>query len=287
MELLIHNQTKARIEQILLHPPHAIVLIAASGMGKATIAKYVAAGVLNTDYAKLDVHPYFRHIQPEKSGSISIEDIRKLRQFLNLKTHGRSSIRRVVVIEGAGKMTTEAQNALLKVLEEPPEDTMIVMTATSSRQLLPTILSRATQLGITQPLSSQTLEHFSHSYDKAMTTQAFHVSDGRPGLMQSVLDSKENELTQYVTLAKELIKSTRYERLVRINELTKPDIDLSELLEALYITLHAVMLQSIEQNNRAATARLQSMCKKVSTAQESLRLKPSAKMLLTDLFLEL
>ena len=57
-----------------------------------------------------------------EKGSIAIEQIRALISFFQLKVPGKTKIKRVAIIQDADRMGLEAQNALLKALEEPPED---------------------------------------------------------------------------------------------------------------------------------------------------------------------
>jgi len=75
-----------------------------------------------------------------KNDILSVEDIRSLRRDASVKPYeGR---KKVAVIVAADRMNTAAANALLKTLEEPPGSLMLILTATRSRRLLPTILSR-------------------------------------------------------------------------------------------------------------------------------------------------
>lgn len=72
--------------------------------------------------------------------SIGIDEVRQIRAFLKLKPYQYES--RVVYIETAHLLTIPAQNALLKMLEEPTENTLFILVAPSKNLLLPTILSR-------------------------------------------------------------------------------------------------------------------------------------------------
>lgn len=74
------------------------------------------------------------------SKSIGIEDIRKFQEKLFLTP--LKSETKAMIIKNSELLTTEAQNALLKVLEEPPQHTIIILATNNYRQLLPTILSR-------------------------------------------------------------------------------------------------------------------------------------------------
>lgn len=87
----------------------------------------------------LSVLPYNLHeLVPEKP--IGIDQVRKLKKILTQKPYGGGD--RLVIIKSMEKATTEAANALLKLLEEPPKKTYITLTTGNAHALLPTIISR-------------------------------------------------------------------------------------------------------------------------------------------------
>ncbi|MBU1088172.1 MAG: hypothetical protein KKD05_11740 [Candidatus Omnitrophica bacterium] len=86
-------------------------------------------------------HPDVHWIAPKgTSGSIKIEDIRLLNEQINLKPF--QAERKTFIIQDAQRMGPEAANALLKTLEEPPQNASLVLVAKSLAELLPTIVSR-------------------------------------------------------------------------------------------------------------------------------------------------
>ena len=94
--------------------------------------------------------------------TIGIEQIRNLQKTLFLKPI-RSKIK-ACIIKHAHNLTIEAQNALLKILEEPPQDTIIILTAQNHTVFLPTILSRCKLIKLDKPNSGtisqeEILEH--------------------------------------------------------------------------------------------------------------------------------
>lgn len=76
----------------------------------------------------------------EEKTSIKIDQIRELKGKISLKPFSAKTV--VVVISEADKMTLPAQNSLLKILEEPPTSSRIILTAPGTKTLLPTIVSR-------------------------------------------------------------------------------------------------------------------------------------------------
>ncbi len=99
-------------------------------------------------------HPDVIHVAP-LSSVIRIAQIRALLQTLTLKPN--EADRRVVIISDAQAMNTEAGNALLKVLEEPPDRTLLVLTAGQPADLLPTVVSRCHQIRFS-PLAEADIE---------------------------------------------------------------------------------------------------------------------------------
>lgn len=94
-------------------------------------------------------HPYVvvvdfewqKRFLEKELAEISIDTIREIQRLLSLRpTFGK---KRVVVIDSAEKMSKEAANSFLKTLEQPPDDTIIILISNSRKQLLPTIISRS------------------------------------------------------------------------------------------------------------------------------------------------
>jgi len=100
-----------------------------------------------------ELHPDIIFIQPQK-GTIKISQIRDLCHILSMKPY--EAKQRVVIISDAQTMNPEAGNALLKLLEEPPDGTLLILTAPHTQNLLPTIISRCQHIRF-KPISQKTL----------------------------------------------------------------------------------------------------------------------------------
>lgn len=99
-------------------------------------------------------------IVPPASGavrSMRIDTMRKIPSFIYESAAG--GVGKVVIIDGAEKMSVGAANAILKTFEEPLPATMIIMLAKSLEQLLPTILSRASKIVLKDINESEALEY--------------------------------------------------------------------------------------------------------------------------------
>lgn len=91
-------------------------------------------------------HPDFLFIEGENS--IKIEQVKELIGFLMLKPY--SAPNKIILIKEADKLTIPAQNALLKTLEEPPANSIIILTAPKTESLLATIVSRCQIIRLTK-----------------------------------------------------------------------------------------------------------------------------------------
>ncbi|MGC9081434.1 DNA polymerase III subunit delta', partial [Sulfurihydrogenibium sp.] len=108
------------------------------GCGKCQDCKLVNNIISNIyENTNLTPHPNVKFI-PYDGKEIKIDSIRDAISFLSLK----ASKGKVLIIEKAENMNTESANALLKTLEEPPLNTLIILTTSNQNKILPTILSR-------------------------------------------------------------------------------------------------------------------------------------------------
>lgn len=92
--------------------------------------------------------------------NLSIEEVRNIQKTIFLKP--LKSNYKAVVLQSAHTLSTQAQNALLKVLEEPPQDTLIILETERSELLLPTILSRCKIIVIKEPTDAPSKENLSN-----------------------------------------------------------------------------------------------------------------------------
>ena len=103
-------------------------------------------------------HPDIIRLIHEKPNTISVDDIRtQVNDDVAIKPYSGS--RKVYIINEAEKMTTQAQNALLKTLEEPPEYAVILLLTSNVDTLLPTILSRCVILNM-KPVSDTLVKQY-------------------------------------------------------------------------------------------------------------------------------
>jgi len=286
--IVLHPTTQAHIQRFVSAPGHALLLSGPAGSGKTFVAQQLAAQLLGIAPEKLDSYPYAQHVTPVKQ-TISIEAVRTLQHFLELKTIGDRPIRRIVIIEHAHTLSTEAQNALLKTLEEPPEDTVIILTAHNPRALLTTIRSRLQEIVIHPPESEQLAAHFS---PKAASPQAYvsqaMLSGGLPGLLDALLsEAKDHPLAVGIDQAKLLLKADTFERLAQIDALAKQKDSAITLCSALIRIAQAGLEQAAKKNTTPQLRNWQRILKTAYQAQTDLESNLNAKLTLTHMMLSL
>lgn len=144
--------------------PHALLLAGPPGIGRRRFAEALAAALLCLDPAAdgtacgacsacqlraAGTHPDRLHLAPEDSSVIRIDQIRELIGKLALSRHHAAW--RVVILEPAEALNIAAANALLKTLEEPPPQTLMILLATRLAHLPATIRSRCQLLRMPLP----------------------------------------------------------------------------------------------------------------------------------------
>lgn len=283
MEPVLHPETKRELSNYLSRPKHAIGLFGQPGVGKSYLAMFMAGRMLETDVSENTPGVYI--VRPEKSRSITIEQARGLINFMKLTGLKKEGISRVAIIENANLLTTEAQNALLKTLEEPPADAVLILTATHKASLLPTINSRLESIEVKNPVQSDTIAYFTNKYQGTVIESKWLIAGGRAGLLDALLANDEHELLPYIELAKKLLGMNQFERLTQVDKLTK--LDTGQLLDALNLISSTGFRKALEKGNEAHVKRWHRVQKATFAAEEDLRFSPNSKLLMTNLMLQI
>lgn len=287
-ELLLSKNALNHTRDLIKSTPHAVLVCGEQGSGKRSCAEYIVSEILKIPVANLLEYPYFYLVdKPDNKQEIPIESIREVIRNLRLKTPlGNKKITRAVLIENSDSMSHEAQNAILKMIEEPPQDTVFVLTATSETSVLPTIASRAQKLKIGPVSLKEAFDFFSNNYTEPMIESAWRLSGGHTGLLTALLnEDKEHPLKKAVEQAKELLKMSKYERILLLDKLSSNKTDLITLLEAIERVLTALNHSSITKNKMSGN--LLRARKQVNFAIQRLNSSTSTKLIAMDLAINL
>ena len=164
---------------------HAYMFEGPSGVGKNTMARELTATLLEME--NLFNSPDYIEITPD-GNSIKIAQIRKLQSDILVKPYKSYKI---YVIDEAQKMTVEAQNALLKTLEEPPKYAIIILITNNKESLLDTIKSRCEIIKFTPIPLVEVADYLTQTgVDK---NRASLLANFSRGSMQKAIELSESE----------------------------------------------------------------------------------------------
>ncbi len=205
--------------------PQALLLVGPASVGKTTLALDLAAGLLchaedpsarpcgacrSCHLIDAGGHQDLHRLAPEGAGhQVRIgnpEDpepgtVRHLlRELARLPVEGT---RRVAIVEGAHRLNEDAQNALLKTLEEPPPGATLILCAAEPERLLPTVRSRSATLRL-GPVGIRAMEGLlaEHGVEPPRSARLARLADGRPGMALALAAAPE-----MVTAREEIARS--------------------------------------------------------------------------------
>jgi DNA polymerase-3 subunit delta' len=283
--IVLHPTAQHQLDDFITNPSHAVLLGGPAGIGKSHIARGLAAALLGASEAALENHAYFRTITPEKS-SISIDEIRKLITFFRLKVPGSARVQRIAVITDAEAMGREAQNALLKLLEEPPQGSLLVLTSSFPERLLPTIRSRTQLIGIAPPDPAALREHFAQNgYDLATIQRTLLRTGTNVAEAVRILELGA-DTDDALQLVKQVLGGTPYDRMLLVDGLAKQKEQVLAFVTTLAATATA-SLQAAATKQAPTLPRWQAVLEAAHTAGDALERSGNAKIVLTELMLAL
>jgi DNA polymerase-3 subunit delta' len=167
---------------------HAFLFSGENQLGKRTLAFELAKFILKEDITKKP-HPDFIYIAPEKK-EIQILQIRTCIWRMSLKPSVASH--KIAIIDQAHCMNQEAQNCLLKTLEEPRGSALIILITESPERLLPTILSRCQTLKFYPVPRNEIEKHLkARNITNNKIEEILEISSGRPGLAIDLAESSD------------------------------------------------------------------------------------------------
>lgn len=231
-EIIGNEQIKGELRKSLKENKvsHSYMFVGIEGIGKQMTAKAFAQMILCINEEERGCqkcksciefqshnHPDFLYIEPE-GNSIKIEQIRYLQRKIQEKPI--ISDRKVYIINDADKMTKEAQNCLLKTLEEPPEYSTIILIGSNENAFLNTIKSRCMIMTF-KPISSDLIKKY------------MEETYGMQNISENMLEAFQGSIGKAINLKD---KKEQYEKIEKaIQEMdTKNIIDCLQLCEDIY-----------------------------------------------------
>jgi DNA polymerase-3 subunit delta' len=249
----------AEVDSMILgRAPHSVLLVGPGSVGKTTLALDLAAGLLcnNPDPAARPCracrgcrqvasgnHPDLHRLAPEgpggqirigKAGDPEPGTVRHIIGELSLLPVEGGA--RVVIVEGAHRLNEDAQNAFLKMLEEPPAGVTIILCADDEECLLPTVRSRCVRIRL-GAVGGREIEHWLGELgvaDAPRAARLARLAEGRPGLALAYARSVDAERLrgEMARGILDMLAAPRQKRLAVVRELMKSAAALDAALDA-------------------------------------------------------
>ncbi len=212
-DLLLHETTKKLVEAYISAPKPGLLLSGDTGVGLGTLARAIASELVqhSTDVVL---------VEPDEKGTIPIERVRRL--FVDTRDVHRS--KQVVIVDDIDKMSYDAQNAFLKLLEEPTDSVFFILTSHNAEALLPTISSRvhAIEVRLVASVDAQSLLRKLHISDATKLQQMLFLASGLPEELTRLAKNEDyfSEQSKAIRLARDFLAGSPYDRLVVANNFT-------------------------------------------------------------------
>jgi len=249
--MLISNSSKKQIDLFLKDPSNSLVIESISQKSGLEVTDDLVKKLLGLkpDY-DLDNYDYFYKVKKTKTNSVSIDDIRDLIKKLSLKSLNNKNINRVCLITDSELMSEEAQNSILKILEEPPKDTVIILLTKSITALKPTIISRSSIIKIIKPTFNEFTKYYTDSKLSEDFKNKYDLTDGNMDYFNKYLESTiDLSSDKDVALIKSFLSANKFDRLLMVNDFCSNTLIFENLIFTLRNIIKIGIDSSIQKSN--------------------------------------
>lgn len=193
--------------------PHAILIDGPQGAGKKTLARIIAAAAVCVSQDEIPcgvcrqcknalagVHPDIRLYEGTSPRSFGVDLVRQIRDDAYVAPN--DAARKVYILANAQNMTEQAQNALLKILEEPPASVLFILTCDSRSHVLETVRSRAQAISVgavPEAEAARALTQQCEGISSDDAVRAARISGGIIGRAKLMLDEGFAEISAFVS----------------------------------------------------------------------------------------
>lgn len=243
---------------------HAYIMNGEKGIGKMTLAKAFAMTLLCEEggtepclkchscvQALTNNNPDIIYVKHEKPNLISVDEIRnQLVNDVDLKPYSYKY--KVYIVEDAQLMNIQAQNSMLKTIEEPPEYAVTLLLTTNIELLLQTVLSRCVTLNM-QPLKKEVIKEYLMKKEKVVDYQAeiaVTFAGGNLGKAKSLATSAEfSEMFDEVTQLMRYIKDMQaYEVVAAVKHAAEYKYTFDDYIDLMILWFRDVLLYKASMN---------------------------------------
>ncbi len=251
--------------------PHAMIIDGAKGTGKKTLAKILAQSCVCLSESSCPcgecagcvkalhgTHPDIYVADGNIPGSLTIDSIRTIRTDAYIIPN--EAPRKVYLILDCDKMQPASQNALLKILEEPPKNVVFILTVTSSNMLLQTVRSRSRVYTLYPPGVEQTAKYVEEIFpdkDKEEILSAARLNDGNIGKTIADLESGSEQAKELAdSILKAVTVGKEYDLLIFTGKLSESRDFAARVMDILFEDAAECIKASIGMETNLEAARV-------------------------------
>ncbi len=264
---IIAPQDQSKLQALETALPQSLLIVGELGLSIDSLTEHLAK--------THDAQVFLIEPLPEKK-TISVSQIRET--ITKLRTY--SDIKRLVIIRTGDQMTHHSQNALLKALEEPNQDTHFIIEVHNLNQILATVISRCEvfQLHRTSPGQDESLLS-NFPLDDQAKNQILFLAKGRPKLLKKLAESPEDFslAKQMAKDAKSLFSRTTYQSFISLQAYSKTRLQAQQFIET------ALELTRFQVKSTGVTPQLTDMLERLYDAEKLLQNNGNAKLALLQL----
>jgi len=227
----MNPKTKILTDAFISSPSSTVILEGSPHSGATSHAEQILHSLLGQANKSRIIT-----VKPDEKNTISIDQIRELKSKLVTIAGKSNTISRGALIYSAEELTPQAQNALLKIIEEPVANSLVILATSNKDKLLDTILSRCQVIPVLPLTKVQARDLATHKNIDELDFQKFFImSQGQSVLFNELIDGKQGLMVDKLTAAKKFIGSSKFERLARQKE-----FDIKEKLIELIFSLQVL-----------------------------------------------
>jgi len=286
--MLISNSSKKQIDLFLKNPGNSLIIESTAQESGLEITYDLIKKLLElSENYDLDKYDYFYKVQRSKTNTVTIEDIRELIKKLNLKSLNNKAINRVCLITDSELMSEESQNSILKLLEEPPKDTVIILLTKTVNSLKPTILSRSAVIKLAKPSYDEFTKYYSNNKLGEDSKNKYDLTDGNSDYFNKYIDQTIDLSNDHdVLLIKNFLSANKLDRLLMINDFCSNSLIFENLIFTLRNIIKIGLNNSIQKNNNQTKMWI-SYLKAIEMTENGFKNLVNRKLLFTNLCLNM
>ena len=253
-QIIEHFQNAITMDKI----SHAYILNGPDKSGKMMLAEAFAAALQcekkgtevclechSCRQAASHNHPDIKYLTHEKINTVSVNDIRKqINQDIVIKPY--SSTYKIYIVDEAEKMNQQAQNALLKTIEEPPAYAVILLLTANADSFLPTILSRCIRLNLMPVADEKIREYLMKHYQIPDYQAEISVAFAQGNVGKAIQLASSDHFNELKDSAVQLVKRIKsvdvYELGEVIKQISEYKLSINDYLDIMMVWYRDVLM---------------------------------------------